>query len=719
MSTDPFDGAVFGQYLLREQIGTGGMGVVYLADQPALKRKVAIKVLHNTNATDPQYGERFAREAQMAAALEHPHIVPVYDHGTTPEGVRYVVMRLLTGGALGQRLEQMKKREVLPSLTECSRLLRQMATALDYAHGRGLIHRDIKPNNIMFDEQGNAYLVDFGIARMNNQQTTASMTQTGAMVGTPAYMPPELWRGQDWTTASDQYSLGVVLYEMISGRPPFESNTLYGLISQHLNDLPASLPELRPDTPSQLTPVLERALSKDPGERYPNVTAFADAFEQAIRDAGMQDAQTTGFFTMPVGWGSHTPAGTLFTPRLTPSAPPAPRRTGLWLGIAAAMLVGVMVLAALLLSANARSSELQSTLVALEATQAANPALLTGDQLTATAVTCATVLGTPGGWKGQIAFESSRNGASNLYLMNADGTGITRLTDTTADDTNPVWSPDGLSLAFLSTRNGAEEIYLLTAEAGAPDSFSLRRLTESEAEEAAPSWSPDGQQLVFASQQGGNWDIYVVNVDGSNLRRLTDDPAADTEPVWSPDGTRIAFASERDGNGEIYVMDAGGSNLRRLTDTAANDGNSLVWSPEGSSIAYVAVEPDGNWEINTVGLEPDAKPQPFSGRAGDEWLPQWSPDGRTLAYIWQTDNVDLLAASADRSHLRNITAASSDDWTFTWSPDSAYLAYETDRNGDWEIYASDACGGDLRRLTNNSADDLFPAWRPLPGASGS
>lgn len=719
MDSDNFSSAQFGQYTLRELIGVGGMGAVYLADQPGLKRKVAIKVLNGSSATDMDYAERFAREAQMAASLEHPHIVPVYDHGTTPEGISYVVMRLLNGGSLAQRLDQLQKqKETLPSLTETAKLLRQMASALDYAHRKNVIHRDIKPNNIMFDEQGNSYLVDFGIARLVvDQTTTGTLTQTGMMVGTPAYMPPEIWRGGDWSKAADQYALAIVIYEMVSGKPPFVAQTLYQLISQHLNEMPKPPNYEREEVPDAVTPVLQRALSKEPDDRYATLDEFADAFEDAIKRAEPQHT-TTGFFQMPLEPDERTkllpstPHNLLMSMRTSmgmpvPAPPPRSNRPFIIGGIVGLLLIGLLAL--FVLQGNNSQAILQTTLAALEA----NQSVIAPDMMTATAVTCiANIAPAQNGGGGEIAFHSDRDGDSDIYLMNADGTNVSRLTDSEGEDLNPVWSPDGTKLAFISDRDGNNEIYLLTSTAENPDSFTTLRLTNNTVDDAEPKWSPDGQYVVFASRLEGSWDIYMIDADGNNLRRLTDHAASDETPVWSPDGTQIAFSSDRDGNYEIYVMDANGSNVRRLTNDPANDGNTLVWSPDGSRIAFVSILPDSNWEIDTVDPRDAATVLDFSNRGGDEWHPKWSPDGNSLAYLWQTDNVEIVVAGADGSSRRNITAASSDDWTYTWSPDSSYITFESDREGNWEIFVLDSCGGNLRRLTNNAADDLAPAWRP-------
>ena len=266
-------GTTIGQYELQELLGLGGMGAVYRAIQPSLKRSVAIKILTPALAQQPGYLERFNREAETAAGLEHSHIVPIYDHGTE-DGTSYVVMRYLTGGTLADRRRRQRDMGVpLPSLGEVADLLAQLASALDYAHKQGIVHRDIKPSNVMFDEHGNAYVVDFGIAKLI--EATESLTGNGVSMGTPAYMAPEQWKGDPISPATDQYALGVMTYALCTGHPPFEGPTPYALMHKHLNEKPIPPHFQRTDLPQTAALVLERALAKRPEERYPTVSDFS------------------------------------------------------------------------------------------------------------------------------------------------------------------------------------------------------------------------------------------------------------------------------------------------------------------------------------------------------------------------------------------------------------------------------------------------------------
>jgi serine/threonine-protein kinase len=289
-------GTRVGRYRITGLIGTGGMGAVYRAVQANLKMDVAVKVLPNSLAQQAGYLERFNREAQIAAALQHPHIVPTFDYGMQ-RGISYVVMRLLTGGNLAQRInERLSENLPLPSAGEASHMLNQLASALDYAHAQGVIHRDIKTSNIMFDNQGNAYVVDFGIAKL--QGANQNLTNTGMTVGTSTYMSPEQWRSEPLTAAADQYAVAVVMYIVLTGRYPYQSDTAHGLMYKHFNEMPTPAQQFRAGLPDAVGEVINQALAKKPEDRFPNVMAFAQAFQKAISG---HEGQPNNFFTFKLG----------------------------------------------------------------------------------------------------------------------------------------------------------------------------------------------------------------------------------------------------------------------------------------------------------------------------------------------------------------------------------------------------------------------------------
>lgn len=322
MGFENLSGRTFGQYELRELMGVGGMGAVYRAYQSGLDREVAVKVLPRALAAESGYIERFIREARTAALLEHPHIVRIYDYGTQGD-ISYLVMALLRGGSLSQRLAQREEiKRSTASLGEVAAMLNQIASALDYAHHEGVLHRDIKPANIMFDSQGRSYLTDFGIAKLMG--ATTALTGTGVAMGSPSYMPPEQWAGQDLGPAADQYALGVTIYQTIAGRLPFEADSAAQLMYKHFHEEPTPLSITRADIPTALMIVLSRAMAKSPESRFPNLTQFAQAFESAI-EGNM--GEPTGFFQYKLKPERPRPSGAQPTP-FGAEVPRTPSNTG-------------------------------------------------------------------------------------------------------------------------------------------------------------------------------------------------------------------------------------------------------------------------------------------------------------------------------------------------------------------------------------------------------
>jgi serine/threonine-protein kinase len=264
--------AIGHQYELENEIGRGGMSVVYRARDFRLNRRVAVKVLPPELAYDAAIRMRFTREAQTAAQLSHGHIVPIYDVGER-DGLAYFVMALITGGNLAALLAN----EPRQSIDEVRRILREVADALNYAHLRGVIHRDIKPDNILLDgDSGRSMVTDFGIAQA--MEAGARLTRTGIAVGTPTYMSPEQAEGErEVDGRSDIYSLGVLAYQMLTGRVPFTGGNSLALLLKHVTERPRPIAELRSDTPKALREAIERALMKAPEDRWPTAAAFRDA----------------------------------------------------------------------------------------------------------------------------------------------------------------------------------------------------------------------------------------------------------------------------------------------------------------------------------------------------------------------------------------------------------------------------------------------------------
>lgn len=276
-------GSRLGQYTILEQIGQGGMATIFRARQEALGRDVAIKVLPAYLASDPEYLARFRREATAIAQLQHPNILPVFDFGEQ-DGLTYIVMLLAPSGqTLRDRLGA-----PLP-LGVAIPMINQVGSALQYAHEQGIVHRDVKPSNVLMGERDWALLSDFGIARM--VQGATHLTRTGVGIGTPEYMSPEQAQGMPVDGRADQYSLAIILYQMLTGQLPFVAETPVGIVIQHITKPPPPPRSLNPEIPAEVEAVMLRALSKDPAERYPSIADFLDALGAAAHPFLRTDAR--------------------------------------------------------------------------------------------------------------------------------------------------------------------------------------------------------------------------------------------------------------------------------------------------------------------------------------------------------------------------------------------------------------------------------------------
>jgi tRNA A-37 threonylcarbamoyl transferase component Bud32 len=305
-----------GRYEIIQELGQGGMAMVYLARDPYMKRQVAVKVLPRQFTFDPQFRTRFQREAEVIATLEHPHIVPVHDFGEH-EDQPFIVMRYMSGGTLADLLNKGPL-----SLSEIATLFERIGSAVDYAHSLGVIHRDIKPGNILFDSRGGTCLSDFGIAKI--AEATAAFTGTG-IIGTPSYMSPEQAQGEkNLDGRCDVYSLGVVLFQALTGQLPFNADTPMGVAIAHIREPVPSLLEFRPDLPPAFEAVIHKALEKDPAKRYQTASELTQAFKQAI--SGMDTLSNDRTYLEPAAGTVIEPVGgTYVEPRSYPATPaPAP-----------------------------------------------------------------------------------------------------------------------------------------------------------------------------------------------------------------------------------------------------------------------------------------------------------------------------------------------------------------------------------------------------------
>ncbi|MCB8986184.1 MAG: serine/threonine protein kinase [Ardenticatenaceae bacterium] len=285
MTIDPKQliGQQIGPYEIRTHIARGGMADVYQAFDVNLQRKVALKVMLAQLSADTQFVQRFRREAQTVAQLEHPNIIQVYGIGLTPNQQPYIAMPFIEGGSLRDTLELLSRRGELLPTTQALAIVRQMADALRVAHAAGIVHRDIKPSNILLRPDGTPVLVDLGIAAV---QSAPKLTQTGTLIGTPNYMSPEQARGDRLDGRSDLYSLGVILYEMLAGKRPFEADDPLAVLHMHVYEEPVPLEQIRQDLTPHTRYVVQAAMQKTPMSRFQSAADMINAIDQAIEAEG-------------------------------------------------------------------------------------------------------------------------------------------------------------------------------------------------------------------------------------------------------------------------------------------------------------------------------------------------------------------------------------------------------------------------------------------------
>ncbi len=277
-----------GRYRLLRRIGSGGMADVWLAEDSHLQRSVALKILHQRFAQDREFVERFRREAEAAAGLQHPNVVAVFDRGDV-DGTYYIAMQLLEGRSLKALIDQGLTPE------QAVGLVRQVLEGAGFAHRHGVVHRDLKPQNAIVDGEGKVTVTDFGIARAG----ASEITQAGSVMGTPHYLSPEQAQGQDVTAVSDLYSVGVILYEALTGRVPFEADSAVAIAMKQVSHMPQRPSSIKPAVSPALDAVTMRALEKEPGQRFQSAEAFIAALDAALKDPGATSGGTAAFAALP------------------------------------------------------------------------------------------------------------------------------------------------------------------------------------------------------------------------------------------------------------------------------------------------------------------------------------------------------------------------------------------------------------------------------------
>lgn len=647
-------GQALGRYHILEPLGEGGMAVVYKAFDTRLERKVAIKVILPYRSHAEGFLKRFQREARALASLAHPNILKIFDFGEH-DGLPYLVMEYLPGGTLRQKLSG----QSLP-WAESARLLAKVARALEAAHKQGIIHRDVKPSNILLTESGEPLLADFGIAKLvESDESTADLTGSGVGIGTPEYMAPEQGIGQV-DERSDVYALGVVFYEMVTGRKPYTATTpMAVLIKKSTEPLPRpSL--LSPGLPQTVENVLLKALARVPSERYANMADFSRALERIAEGASTADESTS------------------FAPtKQTGSRQPWLALGAIGAGLFTVCAIGVVLaLAWQFISKNPQTGDAPPT-GAFPASQTPWDPDIPGASKTPTptfveareATITPTLTHNPSPAQNiyWIAFNSRNAGNADIYIIKSNGSGLRQLTTRSSHELYPSWSPDGEYIIYQTNNGGDQELEIINVTTG-----ETRALTKNECDDFGPHWSPDGEWIVFYSNcdgESGSREIYKIRANGNERQQLTFTSSQNNWfPSWSPDGKKITFSSNRAGSKySIYVMNADGSDVRQLALGCVS-----YFSPDNSQILYGV-------------------------------------------YCVDTDELRLM--NADGSNQRAITSGY-ECKNAAWSRDGLRIAFQessSGKDGPFRLWIMDLNASEPSNwflLTENSINGGSPAWQP-------
>jgi eukaryotic-like serine/threonine-protein kinase len=713
-------GQEIGNYQVEKLLGAGGMGEVYLARDIKLGRLVALKVLPLPFVVDGDRLSRFRREARALSALNHPNLVTIYEVGED-KGFHFIAMELVEGKILSSFRDKLTLKELLP-------IVAQVAEALGAAHQAGIIHRDVKPDNVMVRPDGYAKVLDFGLVKLTEVKSAPGVTahtQLGVAMGTLAYMSPEQAAGEAVDHRTDIWSLGVVLYELATGQKPFSAETRQATINAILSMPPTPVTTIVPSLPPDLDRIINKALDKDRELRYQTASDFRADLRRLLREID-SSASVSG-----------SVLGTVV------------RRRWLWPAVTCVLILMMAVIAwSVWLKAKpldwSRAAHMQ----------------LTSEHGTEFFPSLA-----PDGRS--FVYASNQNGNFDLFVQRVGGKNATPLTpNTPSDEIAPVFSPNGERIAFRSSREPAG-IYVMEASgenvrlvvpgcfhpSWSPDGREIvcstagheeapttrntwtstlwianvetgekRFLCENDAMQ--PSWSPKGNRIAFwfMPPHAGRSDIATISRNGGAIEVVTKDASTNWNPVWSPDGKFLYFASDRSGNMSFWRVSIDEETGKvqgeaEAVSTPSNFNRHLSFSANGRRMIYVQTDQQSN--VQAVRFDAKAEKtvgEPFWITRGDRNIqrPELSPDGtRYVVWLSRRTQDDVAIVSRDGTQWRDLTSDKFFDRYPRWSPDGKRIAFTSDRSGRYEIWVQDADATNLRQVTfDSNGDTTFPLWSP-------
>ena len=684
-------GSTLNHYRIVKALGSGGMGEVFLAEDTRLKRQIAIKILPAALAAEPDRLSRFEREAQAVAALNHPNIVTLYsvEQSDASSGSGPVTHFITMEFVDGRTLAEVAARGPLP-LKRLLPIALHIVDAVIAAHDRGIVHRDLKPANVMIAAGDRVKVLDFGLAKLREaaeSEATATMptrelTGEGTIVGTVAYMSPEQAEGKAVDGRSDIFSLGVVLYELATGQPPFTGDTSLSVLSSILRDTPKAVNEINPALPRDFARIVRHCLAKDAERRYQSAKDLRNDLEELQQS--VQSGEPDGI-------------------------PAAPTKRTLWPMIAGgAAVVAAALTAAVWLRAGRTHAP-------------AAPPSATHTRLTqAAGVEQFPTLSPDGKW---VVYAKG----GDLFLQSVTGQTAINLTNDAAGNTMPAFSPDGELIAFRSSRGGG-------------GLFVMGRTGESVRRVAAngfhPAWFPDGRRLVFSTQGAANPEsiaaassaLVVVGVDGGEPKPLVSGYYA-SQPRVSPHGLRVAYwamrldAPTERYNRDIWTVDADGRNPVRATTHEATDWNP-VWAPDGTWLYFLSNRA-GSMNVWRVAVDEASgrtagDPEPLTAPALYAAHFTLSADGRTGAYVAVVGGDNVARVGFDSRNgtvngpVQPVTTGTQDFSTYSdVTRDGALVVASTaGRQGREDLYVVSVADGRIRQLTDDFARDRSPRWSP-------
>jgi serine/threonine protein kinase len=678
LSIEP--GQQLSHYRLIEKIGEGGMGVVWKAEDTRLHRHVALKFVPEAGTRNTAAVDRHLREARAASALNHPNICAIYDIGEW-EDRRFIVMELLEGRGLDERIGHGPL-----DLDTAIELTIQVADALAAAHAKGIVHRDIKPANIFVTDRGSPKVLDFGLAKRTTDaegklgpddatRTAFDTTTPGSVMGTVSYMSPQQALGKPLDARTDVFSLGVVLYEMITGQRAFQGTTSAAVFDAILNRAPTAPVELNAQVPAELERIVNKALDKDPDLRYQSSAGFRADLKRLMRDS----------------YGAKTASAT---------SAHAPRRWPVLVGtlIAVAIVVSVLVWATGLLGSNRKLLPGESERVTFSAGPEYAGSLSPNSEF--------------------LAFSRPVHGSMDLYVKPRVGGQAIRLTEVPGDEVLPRWSRDGTRLAYVAARGGYADVYTISplggaasklVETGIPHIHSFWDMHEAL---GTRPWSVDDRSLLYSRWlDNGTVAVFRVDLQSREKQQITfpEDGAHDLGASWSFEGDQIVFSRVQGGAGEIWLTSAEGTDARPLVADEFNN-TAASFLPNGQHVVFTSNRDSGMDNVWAVHI-PSGELSQLTTGGGKDWYSSVSGQGM-VAYTRWSHQTDLHTVNVATGEDKRLTEWTEDNFVARYAPHGDRIAYQSTRTGNAEIWIIDPESPAERNLTDHEADDLLPAWSP-------